>query len=279
MRILCDYLVVIGLLQKTADRYALTPDSNAFLNKKSPAYMGAALEFLLSPSQVDQFDDLASLVRGGGVTGNQGHVAPEHPVWVKFARAMAPLMAFPSELLADLLTTNAAAPAKVLDIAAGHGLYGIAFAKRNPAAEIVAVDWPNVLEVALENARTAGVEKQLRTIAGDAFEVDYGGGYDLVLLVNFLHHFDSTKVEVALRKVRSALKDDGRVAILEFIPNEDRISPRVPAAFSLMMLATTPSGDAYTYSEYERILRSVGFASSALHDLRPTYFRAVIAHK
>jgi hypothetical protein len=61
--------------------------------------------------------------------------------------------------------------------------------------------------------------------------------------------------------------------------NEDRISPLVPAAFSMMMLATTPHGDAYTFSEYERVLRDVGFASSELHDLQPTYFRVVLARK
>jgi ubiquinone/menaquinone biosynthesis C-methylase UbiE len=266
MRILCAYLAVIGLLTKTADRYELTPDSNTFLNKKSPGYLGTAVEFLLSPPQVEPFQDV-------------GVVAPEHPVWVTFARAMAPLMAFPAELLAALLTTEQGTTFRVLDIAAGHGLYGIAIAKRHAHAEIVAVDWPNVLEVARENARTAGVSGRFRTIAGSAFEVDYGDGYDLALLVNFLHHFDVTTIEETLRKVCESLTARGRAALLEFIPNEDRISPRVPAAFSMMMLPTTPHGDAYTYSEYERLLRRAGFSSSELHDLQPTYFRVVLARK
>jgi SAM-dependent methyltransferase len=279
MRILCDYLAVVGFLTKTANCYELTPDSHLFLNKKSQGYVGAAAEFLLSPPQVEPFQDVASAVRRGGAVAGQGVVAPEHPVWVKFARAMAPLMAFPAELLAGLLAADPAAKPRALDIAAGHGLYGIAFAKRNPNAEIVAVDWPNVLEVAIENARASGVADRFRTIAGNAFVVDYGGGYDVALLVNFLHHFDPATVEGVMRKVHRALNSTGRVAILEFIPNDDRISPRVPAQFSMMMLATTPSGDAYTYSEYERLLRSAGFSSSEMHDLPPTYFRAVLARK
>ncbi len=225
MRILCDYLAVLGLLTKTAERYELTPDSHAFLNKKSP------------------------------------------------------LMALPAELLADLLAVEQDAKLRVLDIAAGHGLYGIAIAKRNPNAEITAVDWANVLEVALENARAAGVGERFRTLVGSAFEVDYGDGYDVVLLVNFLHHFDPATVEEVLRKVYQALRGSGRAAILEFIPNEDRISPRVPAAFSMMMLPTTPHGDAYTFSEYKRLLRDAGFSSSELYDLQPTYFRVVLARK
>ncbi len=279
MRILCDYLAVLGLLTKTAERYELTPDSHAFLNKKSPAYVGTAVEFLLSPPQVDPFQDVASAVRNGGAVPGQGVIAPEHPVWVTFARAMAPLMALPAELLADLLAVEQDAKLRVLDIAAGHGLYGIAIAKRNPNAEITAVDWANVLEVALENARAAGVGERFRTLVGSAFEVDYGDGYDVVLLVNFLHHFDPATVEEVLRKVYQALRGSGRAAILEFIPNEDRISPRVPAAFSMMMLPTTPHGDAYTFSEYKRLLRDAGFSSSELYDLQPTYFRVVLARK
>jgi ubiquinone/menaquinone biosynthesis C-methylase UbiE len=279
MRILCDYLAVLGLLTKTADRYALTPDSQAFLNKQSPAYVGTVVDFLLSPPQVDPFQDVAAAVRNGGAVSGQRVIARDHPVWVTFARAMAPLMALPAKLLADLLVVEQNATLRVLDVAAGHGLYGLAIAKRNPNAEITAIDWANVLEIARDNAHAAGVGERFRTIAGSAFEVDYGDDYDVVLLANFLHHFDPATVEEALRKVYQALSGSGRAAILEFIPNEDRISPRVPAAFSMVMLSMTPHGDAYTFSEYERVLRDVGFASSELHDLPPTYYRAVLACK
>src|SRR5262245_7113597 len=275
MRILCDYLTVLGLLMKTAERYELTPDSQMFLNKKSPAYIGTAVDFLLSSSQVDPFQAVAAAVRHGGAVTGQGVIAPERPGWVTFAHAMAPLMALPAELLADLLAVEQQAQLQVLDLAAGHGLYGLALAKRHPHAEITAVDWANVLEVARENARAAGVGGRFHTLAGSAFEVEYGAGYDVVLLVNFLHHFDPATVEEVLRKVYQALRGSGRAAIVEFIPNEDRISPRVPAAFSMMMLPTTPHGDAYTFAEYGRLVRDVGFASSELHELPPTYFRAV----
>jgi hypothetical protein len=69
-----------------------------------------------------------------------------------------------------------------------------------------------------------------------------------VLLTNFLHHFDMATCEALLRKVRAALADGGRALTLEFVPNEDRISPPEAAGFSMMMLAGTRSGDAYTFS-------------------------------
>jgi 2-polyprenyl-3-methyl-5-hydroxy-6-metoxy-1,4-benzoquinol methylase len=168
---------------------------------------------------------------------------------------------------------------KVLDIAAGHGLFGIAIAKHNPNAEIVAVDWPSVLAVAQENARAAGVAARYRTRPGSAFEVDFGSDYDLVLLTNFLHHFDAPTCEKFLRKVHAALAAGGRAVTLEFIPNEDRVSPPVAAKFSLIMLSSTPSGDAYTFSEYERMFRNAGFQSSELHALPPTPSRVVLSYQ
>jgi len=280
MRILCDYLVAIGFLTKEENRYGLTADSAMFLDRRSPAHIGTAVHFLGSPMLTEGFQDVAAIVRKGGtVLSEAGTLAPEHPIWVEFARAMAPLMSLPAELIAKLLEADAGKNWKVLDIAAGHGLFGITLAKRNPNAEVVAVDWPNVLQVAQQNAAAAGVASRYHTIAGSAFEAEYGHGYDLVLLTNFLHHFDVPTCEKLLRKVHRALADGGRAVTLEFVPNEDRVSPPIAATFSLMMLGTTPSGDAYTFSEYDRMFRHAGFSASELHPLPPTYQQVVISHK
>ncbi|MBA3354487.1 MAG: methyltransferase domain-containing protein [Pyrinomonadaceae bacterium] len=280
MRILCDFLCVLGFLTKNGRSYELTPESALFLDKRSPAYLGGSLEFLLSPMLTDGFKDLTGAVRKGGtVASEEGTIAPEHPIWVMFARAMTAMTAMPAQLMANLVDEKADGKLKVLDIAAGHGLYGIAFASKNPRAEIVAVDWPNVLELARENAVKAGVADRYQTNAGNAFDVDYGSGYDLVLLTNFLHHFDPVTCETLLRKVHAALADDGRAVILEFVPNEDRISPPETAPFSVVMLASTPAGDAYTFPELDRMCGAAGFARSEIHQLPPSIQQVVISHK
>ncbi|HKR00258.1 MAG TPA: class I SAM-dependent methyltransferase [Pyrinomonadaceae bacterium] len=279
-RILCDYLVIIGFLTKEENRYGLTQDSAIFLNRNSPAYVGGSIEFLLAPMLTEGFKDVAAVVRKGGtIIPEEGTTAPEHPIWVKFARAMAPLAALSAQSIAELLAQEGTGARKVLDIAAGHGLYGIAVAGRNPDAQIFALDWPNVLEVAQENAARAGIEGRYNLIAGSAFEADFGGGYDTILLTNFLHHFDAPTCEGLLRKIHSALADGGRVATLEMIPNEDRVSPPVDASFSLMMLGGTPGGDAYTFSELEAMFKNAGFTSSELHSLPATFQRVVISRK
>jgi 2-polyprenyl-3-methyl-5-hydroxy-6-metoxy-1,4-benzoquinol methylase len=279
MRILCDYLVIIGFLTKQEQNYSLTADSAMFLDQKSPAYMGTVIEFMLSPMLIDHFKDLTAVVKNGGSISEEATIAPDNPVWVKFARAMAPMMALPSHLMAAMVDPNATEPLKILDIAAGHGLFGLAFAKRNARADINAIDWLKVLEVAKENAEAAGVADRYHVRPGSAFEVDYGTGYDLVLLTNFLHHFDPQTCEIILRKVHGALAKGGRAVTLEFIPNPDRVSPPQAAAFSMQMLGGTPSGDAYTFAELETMFRNAGFAQSECHELPPTIQRVVISRK
>lgn len=280
IRILCDYLVVIGFLTKEGTRYGLTPDSAVFLDRRSPAYLGSAIDFLLSPMLTDGFKDLTAAVRKGGtVISEEGVIAPEHPMWVKFAKSMAPMTTIPAPAIAKLANLDPNRKYKILDIAAGHGLFGIAFGKEYPTAEIAALDWPNVLEVAKQNAREAGLESRFRTIAGSAFEADFGSGYDVVLLTNFLHHFDQATCETLLRKVHAALQSGGRAITLEFVPNEDHVSPPVAASFSLMMLGATPSGDAYTFAEYEQMFRKASFKRSELHPLPPTFQQVIISYR
>ena len=279
VRILCDFLVINEFLTKDDGHYALSPNAAMFLDRRSPAYLGPMANFLASTENIDIFKDLTSAVRrGGAVFQPGGTVAPENPMWVEFARSMAPLMALPAELIAQ----GAGAlkgKVKVLDVAAGHGLFGIAIARHNPEAEIYAVDWPAVLEVARENAEKAGVAARHHAIPGSAFDVEFGEGYDAVMLTNFLHHFDPPTIEAFLRKVRAALADGGRAIALEFVPNEDRISPRVPASFSMIMLGTTPAGDAYTFSEFERMFTNAGFASVEIHPLPPTVQKVILGRK
>jgi 2-polyprenyl-3-methyl-5-hydroxy-6-metoxy-1,4-benzoquinol methylase len=167
----------------------------------------------------------------------------------------------------------------VLDIAAGHGLFGIAVAQQNPQAHVVAVDWAAVLGVAKGNAERAGVADRYEALPGSAFDVDFGEPYDIVLLTNFLHHFDHATNVGLLKKIYAALKPGGRAATLEFVPNEDRISPPMPAIFSMTMLTTTPSGDAYTFRELEAMYREAGFERISAQAVPPSPHTVVMGYR
>jgi cyclopropane fatty-acyl-phospholipid synthase-like methyltransferase len=192
---------------------------------------------------------------------------------------MATMMRPVAKKITQLINPEANRRIKVLDIAASHGAFGLAFATRNPHAEIVGVDWANVLEVSKENAKAAGVSDRHSTIAGSAFEVDYVTDYDVVLLTNFLHHFDPPTNEKLLIKVHAALEEGGRAVTLEFVPNEDRVSPPGVAGFSLTMLAGTPSGDAYTFAELDRMFGNAGFGKSELHEIPPAIQQLIVSQK
>jgi hypothetical protein len=268
VRILCDFMTILQFLTKEDGRYSLTPESKLFLSKHSPAYMGTLTGFLGTEHQLANFMSLTDAVRRGGTaTGRGDHREPEEEIWVAFARSMAPITVPAASFISSLVEAEAARPMRVLDIAAGHGMYGITIAKNNPKANVVALDWPAVLEVAKENAERAGVADRYSTIPGSAFSAEMGEGYDLVLLTNILHHFDMTTCVQLMKRVHKALNAGGKAITLEFVPNEDRVSPPTVAGFSLTMLSATDSGDAYTFSEYQKMFAEAGYANASFHPI------------
>jgi 2-polyprenyl-3-methyl-5-hydroxy-6-metoxy-1,4-benzoquinol methylase len=268
IRILCDFLVINGVLAKENGRYKHTPSSAAFLDPASPACMASVAHFL-SESAIMQADaQLAEIVRSGRTNlPGQGTVELENPIWVEFAEKMAPMMGPMAGPLGAVVLDGHNGPMRVLDIAAGHGLFGIEIAKQNPQAHVTGLDWAPVLRVALKNAEKAGVKDRYNMLPGSAFEVEFGGPYDAVLLTNFLHHFDKPANVGLLKKVRAALKPGGRAATLEFVPNEDRVSPPMPAAFAMTMLTTTAEGDAYTFAELSAMYTEAGFKGVTPHPI------------
>ena len=281
VRILSDALVVMGFLSKTGNNYSLTPDTAFFLDSRSPAYLGLAFKFLLHPLQLTHFEHLGAAVRNGGASDHDSTLAPNDPIWIEFAKGMAPIMMPAAQAMAGLLAGELGSrpSAKILDIAASHGLFGITVAQRLPKARIYALDWANVLEVARDNAAKQGLADRYHLLPGSAFEVDYGTGFDAILITNLLHHFDPVENEKMLKKAHAALNPGGQVLILEFVPNDDRVSPPVPAMFGLTMLGSTPKGDAYTLAEYAVMCRNAGLETPRLIPLEPMPQSLVVARK
>lgn len=267
MRVLCDFLVIHEFLSKESAQYALSPDTAAFLDRNSAGYLGDTARFLLSEEKIRAFENLTAAIRkGGSIIHKAGDtIAKDDPRWAEFARSMMPLMRPSARTIARLLDAPGCGPCKVLDLAAGHGLFGITIAQQNPHAAIYALDWTSVLRIAREHATEAGVVERWNAIEGSAFEVDFGQDYDVILITNFLHHFNPETVDTLLRKVRAALKPGGVAVTLEHIPNDDRVTPRDAASFAIMMLAMTEEGEAYTFAQYDAMLRKAGFERNTLH--------------
>lgn len=278
VRILCRFLVSIGFLKTVGELFFLTREMSLYLQRKSAGYLGGSIDFLLAPSVTSAFKDLTETVRTGEPPA-PSDLAVGSDQWVTFARAMAPMMSLPSLLLADLVDPGEEGPLEVVDVGSGHGLFGIAIARRHPAANVLFIDWEDVLAVARENAEQAGVHDRAQFRPGDAFEVDFGEHKDVVVLANLLHHFDERACELILNKAYAALRHGGRVLALEFVANEDRVSPPLAATFSMLMLGTTARGETYTYSDLRRMFGNAGFQRVELRPIPPAKERVVVGTK
>jgi 2-polyprenyl-3-methyl-5-hydroxy-6-metoxy-1,4-benzoquinol methylase len=276
LRILCDFLTIIGFLTKDESGYALTPDSELFLVESSPAYMGGMASFLFHPFLEKGLANVTDAVRKGGtILPAEGSVSEDNPVWVNFARGMAPVTVPSAGLIAQLIAGSG--PMQVLDIAAGHGMFGLTLARHNPAAEIHALDWKNVLAVAHENAVKLGIADRWHPIEGNAFIADFGSGYDVVLVTNFIHHFDIPTNIGLFKKIRAAMKPGGKMAIVEMAVNDDRITPAGAGMFAMTMLTTTASGDAFSRREIESMCSRAGFHDITHHAVPSTPQTVTIA--
>ena len=137
IRILCDFLVIHGLLAKDGDHYRHTPSSAAFLDPASPSCVASVAHFLSRPELLQPYQNLAEVVRNGRTSlPGEGTVEDDNPVWVEFAQSMAPMMAPTIGPLGAIVLEGRTGPMRVLDIAAGHGLFGIEIAKQNPQAHV-----------------------------------------------------------------------------------------------------------------------------------------------
>ena len=276
-RMLADVLCAYGLLTKTDGLYGLAPDVALYLDGRSAAYIGDAARFLASPQKLALcLEDPEGWMRRGG-PAHEANTAANAEVWVDFARGMGPMMAPTAESLAKALKARGLAVRRILDVAAGHGLFGVETAKVFPEASVVALDWAAVLEVARATAAAAGVDGRFETLVGDAFTTPLGHDYDLILIPNFLHHFDRETCVGFLSRAANALAAEGRVAIVEYVVDEDRVSPPAAALFTFSMLAATPAGETYTRTELTEMCAAAGLGDVVVESLPASPETLVVA--
>ena len=101
----------------------------------------------------------------------------------------------------------------------------------------------------------------------------------MVLVTNFLHHFDAGTCTKFMSKVNTALAPGGKAMTLEFVPNDDRVSPPGEALFALVMLAATPAGDAYTFAELKKMCEDAGFSRNEHIPLVPMPQHLIVSMK
>jgi 3-hydroxy-5-methyl-1-naphthoate 3-O-methyltransferase len=261
LRAILDALVGLELLTRQADRYAITPESSTFLVSSKPLFHGGLIKHL-NRQISENWKKLPQIVASGKPATEVNDTEAGADFFREFVEDLFPMNFPAAKALADHLAQaggDANRPLKVLDLAAGSGVWGIAIAQRLPQARITAVDWPKVAQVTQDVARRHGVGDRLTTLPGDLLEVDFGRGYNVATLGHILHSEGEARSRRLLAKVFDALAPGGTIAIAEFMPNDDRTGPPIPLLFGVNMLVHTQEGDVFTFPQLATWLREAGF--------------------
>ena len=257
-------LVGFQLVTRHEDRYALLPESAAFLVSHRP---GSLARFFghVSTMLIPHWLHLGDAVKTGrpDLAANEKSKGAEF--FADFVESLFPLSYAASRMLGEHLgIPGATSPVSVLDLAAGSGVWGIGIAHLSPKVVITAVDWPNVLEVTKKVAKQHGVDERLKTSPGDLLVADFGKGHQIATLGHILHSEGRERSRKLLKKTFDALAPGGTIAIQEFLPNEERTGPPNALIFAVNMLALTDAGDTYPFGEISGWLREAGFVNPRL---------------
>ena len=275
---LLDVLVGFHLLQRKSERFALTPESAAFLVSTKPSFYGVLFRHMTGQI-LQSWLHLKEVVRSGRPATKVNAKKQGSKFFAQFVESLFPL-SFPAAnaLGQHLGVPRISSTASVLDIGAGSGVWGITIAKLSPHVRIHAVDWPDALKVTRRVAQKHGVAKRLTTAPGDFFEADFGKGHQLATIGHILHSEGRERSQKLLKRVFNALAPGGTVAIQEFIPNDDRTGPPNALIFAVNMLVSTEAGDTFTFKEMSEWLKKAGFKNPRLLNV-PSVSPLILANK
>jgi ubiquinone/menaquinone biosynthesis C-methylase UbiE len=253
-------LCSVELLNKDAEgRYSLTPESALYLVRASPSFLGGVFRHA-SVQLMPRWLELNEVVRTGRPAPYDDSDEGRAAHFEEFVEDILPLSQPAARALAEALVSEAGdRPMRVLDVAAGSGVWGMALAQRSPRVRVTAVDWPRVLDVTLRVAARYGVGDRVEARPGDVFEIDLGGDYQAAVLGHILHSFGEDRNRALLKKVHEALAPGGVVAIAEFLVDEARASQTNGLIFAVNMLVNTEHGDTYSFPEIAGWLKEAGF--------------------
>jgi SAM-dependent methyltransferase len=264
LRAVMNVLLGLGFLAKDGDRYSLTPESETFLVSTKPGFQGGLLKHT-SSQLLPQWLHLNEVVATGKPVRSVNAEGPGSEFFQGFVTDIFPLSYPAARALGEHLALGKRGGVlRVLDLAAGSGVWGIGLAQSADNVTVTAVDWEGVLPATQQMAGRFGMANRFTYVAGDMNRADFGSGYDVATLGHILHSEGPTKSKALLKKVFNALASGGTIAIAEFLVNEDRSGPVGPLLFAGNMLVNTDEGDTFSFEEIGGWLTEAGFKDARL---------------
>jgi len=260
LRMLMNALVGLELLKKDRhQKYSLTPESAAFLVSNKPGALAGF--FRVNVTQlVSKWLQLGDVVR----TGRPAQAVNQEGEGTEFFSGLVeniiPMSYATAQTLADhLKLAKAKNEVRVLDLAAGSGIWGIVLAQASARVRVTAVDWAGMIPTTKRITQKFGVGARFKFIEGDLLEADFGSGYDIATLGHILHSEGEERSRQLLKKTFRALKSGGTIAIAEWLVNDERTQPLPPLMFAVQMLVNTEKGDTFSFNEIKSWLEEAGF--------------------
>ncbi len=268
-RMLLDTLVGMQVLGKEGERYRITPLARQYLVRSAPDYMGGLME---SDRVLENWMKLPDAVRSGRPAAPvdlQEAAEQFFPILVRSLHVRNREDAKRAAQVLSPVLADAAEPKRLLDVACGSGVWGIAAAEAYPHVRVTAQDFPGLLEGTTKGyLERHGVQDRVDFLPGDLKAVDFGENrYDAAILGNIVHSEGEASARALFKKLHRALRPGGRVAIMDMVPNDERTGPPYPLAFALTMLLHTERGDVYTLAQYTAWLKAAGFARVETADI------------
>jgi ubiquinone/menaquinone biosynthesis C-methylase UbiE len=260
LRILMNALVGLNLLNRDRQgKYSLTAESAAFLLSSKPG-THAGFFGTIAPQIISRWLRLSDIIREDRppVAVNQEREGTEF--FSQLVENIIPMSYPPAQKLGDHLNlAKGKNEIRVLDLAAGSGIWGVALAQKSPQVRVTAVDWGGMIPTTKRVTRKFGVGDRFDYVEGDILEANFGSGYDVAILGHILHSEGEDRSRQLLTKTFRALKSGATIAIAEWLVNDDRTRPLPSLMFAVQMLVNTEKGDTFSFNEIKIWLEQAGF--------------------
>jgi precorrin-6B methylase 2 len=259
LRAIMNALVGLELLEKHGEKYSLTPESEAFLLSEKPGSL-AGFFGMASTHIIPDWLQLSEAVQTGKPPKPLNQETTGSEFFAVLVENIIPMSYPAAKALAESLgLADAGETVRVLDIAAGSGIWGIALAQQSPIVEVTALDWPEMIPTTKRITKKFGVADRFNYIEGDVLEADFGKGYDVAILGHILHTEGRDRSRKLLKKTFDALSSGGIIAIGEWLVEETRTGPVNGLIFAVNMLVHSEHGDTFTFNEIKSWLEEAGF--------------------
>jgi SAM-dependent methyltransferase len=145
---------------------------------------------------------------------------------------------------------------RLVDVGGGSGAFSITLCQQHPELTATIIDFPSVADVGRRYVADAGLEDRIEFVCGSALDVDWPTAQDVVLFSYVSGSVSAEGVHELYRRAHHALEPGGRVLVHDFMVDDDRQGPLLPALWALQHSAFTPGGVSLT----------PGFVTGALVD-------------